>query len=251
MLHFASAKAYHDIYINGQSYTRYKWFYRSLGQAESSFSYIDPQHDAQCRIHFSRGGLSLNWSVDKLVGRLRAYPENEPVNLPLTFRCVSLGDISGYCFANCFHAIETPGFRHPIICAIHELLPNRWIQKHFPILVDVIESMFEWLAAWINPRVEPFLGVRNSLVSQVDKLLASDDALRTVERETIFHHLLAPEEKENANVNRYVRPTRKSLIDEALSLIGTGIDTVGLTCTVGTLHALHNWLPNGKETRWM
>uniref|UniRef100_A0A0W0FQL4 Cytochrome p450 n=1 Tax=Moniliophthora roreri TaxID=221103 RepID=A0A0W0FQL4_MONRR len=234
MLHFASTQAYHDIYTNGQSFTKYKWFYRSLGQAESSFSYIDPQESRTRRAMlnplFSRRAILklervVQERVDILVERLHACPEDEPVNLSLAFRCVSLDVISGYCFANCFHALETPGFRHPIICAIHELLPNCWMQKHFPILVNVIELMPEWLVAWINPGVKPFLGVRNSLAGQVDKLLASDDTLRTVEHETIFHHLLAPEEKENANVNRHVRPTRKSLIDEALSLIGAGTDT--------------------------
>ncbi|KAK7032192.1 hypothetical protein VNI00_013366 [Paramarasmius palmivorus] len=178
--------------------------------------------------------------VDMLIERLKTWPKDEPANLTLAFKCTSIDVISGYCFANCFHALETPDFRHPILCAIHELLPNLWIQKHFPILVTVVDLMPEWLALWVNPRVKPFLEVKNSLATQVDKLLASDDALRSVEHETIFHHLLAPEERDGFNLGRHVRPDRKSLIDEALSLIGAGTDTVGLTCTVGIFHALHN-----------
>ncbi|KAI3606063.1 benzoate 4-monooxygenase cytochrome p450 [Moniliophthora roreri] len=241
-LHFSSGRAYHDIYTYGQTFTKYKPFYNTFGQPDSSLSFIDPQKARSRRALlnplFSRRAILklqnvVQERVDKLVQRLSAWPQNEPVNLAFAFKCTSLDIISEYCFANCFKALDTPDFHHPQICAIQDLLPNLWKQKHLPILVTIIDMMPEWLVLWINPGVKPLLDSKHGLGMQVEMILDGPEALKSVDHETIYHHML-----DNRPGN--ARPTRKSLVDEALTLIGGGSDTVGVISTVGTFYALRN-----------
>ncbi|KAK7052823.1 hypothetical protein VNI00_004142 [Paramarasmius palmivorus] len=248
-LHFADADAYHDIYTHGQSFTKYKTLYSAGGQADSSVSFVDPQKARSRRTIlnplFSRRAILklepvIQERVDKLIHRLSAWPKNETVNMSFAFKCISLDVISEYCFANCFNALDTSDFRHPSLCAIQELLPNLWKQKHFPILLKVVDLLPESLVLWINPGIRPLLDIKRTLATQVDRLLADNEALKAVEHATIYHHMFDPGAEKHDSTHRHVRPTRKSLVDEALTLIGAGSDTVGVTSTVGTFYALHN-----------
>jgi hypothetical protein len=146
--------------------------------------------------------------------------------------------ITEYCFANCFNGLDTPDFHHPLLDAISGSLPDFWKQKHFPVLLTIIETMPEWLVLWLNPQVRPFLDYKRHMGQQIDRLLADPEVLKAVDHETIYHHMLNPAEKHS--LDQRAPLTRKMLLDEALTLIGAGTDTVGLTSTVGTFHVLYN-----------
>ncbi|ESK87846.1 benzoate 4-monooxygenase cytochrome p450 [Moniliophthora roreri MCA 2997] len=248
MLHFATANAYHDIYTKGQSLTKHKQFYDCFGQSGSSFSFYDPQKSRSRRALlnplFSRRAILkleniVQEKVDKLVQRLSTWPKGEPVNLSYAFKCTSLDLITEYSFAQCFHALQAPDFRDPTLCAIHDSLPDFWKMRHFPILLKAAEVMPEWFTLSLNPSAKPALDLRRNLSTQVDKLLENKEALNAVDHETIYHHMLGPAENDAA-ASRHVPLTRQDLVDEAMTLVGAGSDTVGLTSTVGTFYVLQN-----------
>ncbi|KAK7052841.1 hypothetical protein VNI00_004160 [Paramarasmius palmivorus] len=240
-LHFANPRAYHQIYTNGQTFTKYKPLYDCFAQPDSSFSYCDPQKARSRRSLlnplFSRRAILklegvVQEQVHKLVQRLATWPKDRPVDLTYAFRCTSMDVISEYCFAYPFNGLDTPDFCHPTVRAIHEFFPGFWKQKHFPIIL----ILPDWLKLWLSPQARPFLDHKHNLGRQVDKILA--DPTGSVEHETIYHHMLSPDD--TGGKNQHTPLTRNVLIDEALTLIGAGTDTVGSTCSIGTFHALHN-----------
>ncbi|ESK85485.1 benzoate 4-monooxygenase cytochrome p450 [Moniliophthora roreri MCA 2997] len=246
-LHFVNQKAYHDIYTQGQTLTKYKQFYECFGRSDS-FSFYDPKKARSRRALlnplFSRRAILklenvVQGRVDKLVQRLSTWPKTEPVNLSFAFRCTTLDVISEYSFAQCFNALEVADFLHPIICAVHKSLPDFWKLKHFPILVKAKYIMPEWFTLWLNPGLKPLLDNERNLGAQVDKLLADKEVLKTADHETVYHHMLNPSEKAALN-NQRAPLTRQDLLDEAVTLIAAGSDTVGLICTVGAFYGLQN-----------
>ncbi|EEB99851.1 hypothetical protein MPER_00362, partial [Moniliophthora perniciosa FA553] len=109
--------------------------------------------------------------------------------------CTTLDVVSEYSFAQCFNALDVADFRHPIICAVHESLPDFWKLKHFPILVKAKYVMPEWLTLWLNPGLKPLLDNERDLGVHVDKLLEDKEVLKAADHETVYHHLLNPSEK--------------------------------------------------------
>jgi len=89
--------------------------------------------------------------------------------------------------------------------------------------------------------------MKAGLERQIDSLINNPDILSMVEHETIFHHLLEPKDQK--------RPSRASLIDEALTLVAAGSDTVGNACNIGTFYALkypsiHQKLKKELDEAW-
>ncbi|KAK7032437.1 hypothetical protein VNI00_012995 [Paramarasmius palmivorus] len=249
-VHFASERAYHDIYTHGQ-FPKYKPFYDGFAQPGSSFGYIDPQKARTRRALlnplFSRRAILklegvVQERVNKLVERLSTWPKAQSINMSFAFRCTTLDIITAYCFANCFNAVAAPEFRDPTICAIQGSLHNYWLRKHFPILLRIVDIMPQWLTLWVYPQVRPFLDNQRNLGNQIDRILTDPDVLKVVEHETIYHHMLDPVNEDGVGMDpkEHVQLTRKDLLDEAMTLIGAGSDTVGSTCSMGTFHALYN-----------
>ncbi|KAK7052838.1 hypothetical protein VNI00_004157 [Paramarasmius palmivorus] len=241
-LHFTTATAYHRIYTNGQDFTKQKKLYRCFAQPDSFFVFSDPQKARARRALlnplFSRRAILrlesvVQERVDKLVERLATWPKDRPVDLTYAFRCTTMDIISEYCFAYPFNGLDTPDFRHPTLCAFHGFIPGFWIQRHFPIL----SKLPDWLKLWLSPQARPLLDHRRNLGMQIDQILADPAVLKSVEHETIYHHLLNPEKDKKS---QHAPVTRSVLIDEALAFVGAGTDTVGATCSIGTFHALYN-----------
>ncbi|KAK7052836.1 hypothetical protein VNI00_004155 [Paramarasmius palmivorus] len=241
-LHFTTAKAYYRIYANGQDFTKEKKLYDCFAQPDSFFVFSDPQQARARRALlnplFSRRAIFklegvVQERVDKLVERLATWPKDRPVDLTYAFRCTTMDIISEYCFAYPFNGLDTPDFHHPTLRAFHGFLPGFWKQRHFPILL----KLPDWLKLWLSPQARPFMDHKRNLSEQVDKILADPTVLKSVEHETIYHHLLNPEKDKRS---QHTPVSRNALIDEAIGLIGAGTDTVGTTCSVGTFHALRN-----------
>ncbi|KAF5377414.1 hypothetical protein D9757_009716 [Collybiopsis confluens] len=85
----------------------------------------------------------------------------------------------------------------------------------------------------LSETLTAYLDVRAGLERQIDDLVRNPESLLIAEHETIYHHLLAPPKLED-------RPSRKSLADEAFTLIAAGTETSSNACTVGTFYFLSN-----------
>ncbi|KAF8874993.1 cytochrome P450 [Infundibulicybe gibba] len=244
-VHFDDSGAYDVIYSTASKLTKDSRLYNSFNQSESSFGLVDPQlaknrKDALRSLFSRRAILNLEAivqdAVDKLVKALAVYEKHRrAANIHMAFLSTSMEVITSYCFAQSFNSLGYQNFDHPILLALESLGPVFWILQQLPFLSPLIFNMPQWIASIISPDSAAFAKYRMHLGSQIDKFLANPSLLDNAEHEIVYHHLISSKPgKQEAT------PSRQSLLDEAITLVGAGSDTVGNTCTIGTFHILGN-----------
>ncbi|KIK60736.1 hypothetical protein GYMLUDRAFT_244294 [Collybiopsis luxurians FD-317 M1] len=245
-LHFNDRRAYHDIYSNGTTLVKESYFYRALfAHAPGCFASLsDPQQVKNRRSllapSFSRQAVmkleyTIQKKVDQLVALLEEYHQSleSSVKLSIAYRSLTTDVITEYCFANSTNTLSDPSFAHPIALETRNLVKRFWIQAYFPFVVQLVATIPQSFILWLFPKFSTLMDVKGKFEQQIDNLISYPEDLATTEHETIYHHLLEPKDPE-------LRPSRTSLVNEALILVGAGSDTVGHTCTVGTYFALQD-----------
>ncbi|KAF8901812.1 cytochrome P450 [Mucidula mucida] len=127
-----------------------------------------------------------------------------------------------------------PEFDHPILRAVEGAIPIMTATKFFPIL-HALHHIPDWLGVALNPEMGGVAQLRAFLGAQVDAILRDSESLRSVEHETIYHHLITPELVKKGEV-----PSRKALIEEAMVLLIAGTDTSSNAMTIGFFHLMAN-----------
>ncbi|KAK7473102.1 hypothetical protein VKT23_001203 [Stygiomarasmius scandens] len=247
-LHFSEPQAFADIYTHGTSFLKSGQLYDAFFHTqESSHGFIDPQKARLRRVLlnplFSRRAiLKLRYvvqgKVDRLVSRIKHYPYGGPVDLASAFRSLTMEIITAYCFATSYDALEHPTFRHPLIVVFEDVITNFWLTKYFTTIMRLSMATPIWIVKLINPSLLEYLLMKKDLENRIERYLEDESTLQAVEHETIFHHLIIPQTKDG--IDRSLRPSKKSLVDEAFALLGAGSDTVGNTSCTGTFYALNN-----------
>ncbi|KAI5893942.1 cytochrome P450 [Schizophyllum commune H4-8] len=244
-LHFSNPDVYHQIYTRGTSFLKDPALYRAFPD-KSSFGSIDPvqakaRRDAISPL-FSRRAIAklepfIQEKIDKLTNRLLNYHDvSKPVDLLQALRAATLDIIYSYCFGEDCYALDAPDFKHPILMGADSVNRATLIFKAFPALIYVHRFLI-WLLQLLGcPAFGPGLLV-NKISTQLDGLLADSKALADAPHETIFHHILPGA---SANKKSTAFATRRSLLDEALSLQIAGSHTVAAACYVGCFHVLNN-----------
>ncbi|KAL0069997.1 hypothetical protein AAF712_002894 [Marasmius tenuissimus] len=241
-LHFCTADGYHDIY-NVPTYAKSISLYRAFPPPRTtSFTFTDiakaRERRAVLNPLFSRRSILklerfLQKRVDTFISRVLS--QKEPFYMDQAVRSLTTDIITTYCFAKCFNTIDDPDFCHPITLAQRDFFAGLWITKHFPLLVYVPFLLPKWLAKKLIPG---FVTYRERLIEplarQVEKYITDRDELMKAEHDTIFHHLLAHRDKSGAEMSK------KTLLNEAVIVIGAGEDTVANACTVAIANALRN-----------
>ncbi|EEB90930.1 hypothetical protein MPER_10799, partial [Moniliophthora perniciosa FA553] len=228
-LHFNRPKAYFDIYRYDNSLTKDPRLYAVLGIKESSIGLIDVK-SSQIRREVLSPFLSrravlelekvIQTKVDKFIGLLLAYhPKNKPANIHYALRCLTLDIIWQYCFADDFKSIEAKDFLHPTVTSIQTQIRAFWVLKYLPFLMPTIFAMPERLLRFLRPSMLDYIESRKRCARIVDSLLENPTILQNMEQQTIFHHLIVPEEHKK---ERHPTPSRRSLIDEAMALVQAG-----------------------------
>ncbi|THU95912.1 cytochrome P450 [Dendrothele bispora CBS 962.96] len=250
-LHFSEPQAFTDIYTYGTTFEKSKLVYDAMFHTEEScHAFMDPQKARTRRMMlnplFSRRAILklrhvVQGKVDRLISRIKDYPHGGPVDLASAFRSLTMDIITGYCFATSYDSLEHPTFRHPLILVVEQTLDNLWSRKYFTRLTRLSLATPIWIVKLINSNSNllVYLRMRQEIESRIERYLEDESTLHAVEHETVFHHLILPENKDGS-INRDLRPSKKSLVDEAFSLLGAGSDTVGNTCSTGTFFALNN-----------
>ncbi|THU85695.1 cytochrome P450 [Dendrothele bispora CBS 962.96] len=248
-LHFSEPQAFADIYTYGSAFRKSEQLYDAFFHTrESSHGFKDPQKARTRRMmlnpFFSRQAILklrhvVQGKVNRLVSRIKDYPHGGPVDLASAFRSLTMEIITGYCFATGYDSLEHPTFRHPLILVFEQVIINFWLAKYFTTLMRLSMATPIWVVKLINPSLLEYLYMKQDIEDRIERYLEDESSLRTVEHETIFHRLLLPETKDGS-IDRSLRPSKKSLIDEAFTLLGAGGDTVGNTCSTGTFFALDN-----------
>ncbi|KAF9077865.1 cytochrome P450 [Rhodocollybia butyracea] len=242
-LHFNDREAFHDIYTYGTTLVKHPGFYDALGvhAPECSFIFSDPEVAKQRRgllqpLFSRRAVISLEYTIQLKIDKLLDVLTNnynsssKTVSMAVAYRALTTDIITSYCFAESANTLDGPDFSHPILQGMKEALTKIWTQRHFPFFVTFALNAPPKLILWLLPEFEGYLKMKAGFERQINSLIKNPDTLSMVEHETIFHHLLEPEDQEPLS--------QASLMDEAFILVAAGSDTVGNACTIGTFYAL-------------
>jgi hypothetical protein len=155
--------------------------------------------------------------------------------MALALRCTSFEIIVAYSLNRDVAAIDYPNFQYPFIVSVRSFIDFFWVLKYLPWLTPMVANPSDWLISMM-PKLAAIYEFRNDICKDVDKVLKNPELLEKAEHPTVYKHLLAvPEEK---SADREL--TREELMEEAVTLISAGTDTVGNTATTGLFHVLNN-----------
>ncbi|KAJ3984515.1 cytochrome P450 [Lentinula detonsa] len=240
-LHFNYRRAYHDIYTHGLTLVKDREFYHSTVShaPQGSVGLCDRQESRDRRALlgplFSRRAVTeLEYTIQEKINVLMTLLKehhNSPstsVHMSAAYRSLTIDIITSYCFAESTNAL-TSGFGNYELESIQENLHRLWIQRHFPFIISFASIAPQRLLLWLFPDFNSFVEMTAQYERQIDHLTNHPEDFSKVEHETIYHHLLQPK-----------GPSKAALIQEAITLVGAGSDTVGNACTVGTFYALKN-----------
>ncbi|KAJ7230980.1 cytochrome P450 [Mycena haematopus] len=240
-VHFSDPSAFDAIYGPRSTFVKDPIVYGAFKQDLSSFGFRDP-HEARKRREmlsplFSRRATlklehAIQAKVDKLVDRILSYEDGLACNMFMAFRSATLDIITSYCFAKSFDTLDDPGFQHPMLRAILSGVSIIWTFKYFPSLYFIADHMPGWLMRRISPVSKGYTDLFAFLSRYIDRILADPSTLDAADHETIYHHLINP------NVEKHNIPSKKSLLDESLTLLGAGSETVGNVVTTGVFRVL-------------
>ncbi|KAJ4475676.1 cytochrome P450 [Lentinula aciculospora] len=243
-LHFNYRRAYQDIYTNGSTLVKDQEFYHSAVShaPQGSVGLCDRQESKSRRtilgpLFSRRAILDLEYTIQEKINILMTLLENHhnspttSVQMSAAYRSLTIDIITSYCFAESTNSLAS-GFGNYEQKSIQENLNRLWIQRHFPFLISFVSIAPQKLIIWLFPDFNSFVEMSAQYERQIDYLTNNPEDFSKVENETIYHHLLHPKVRE--------RPSKTALIQEAITLVGAGSDTVGNACTVGTFYALKN-----------
>ena len=171
--------------------------------------------------------------VERLVGRLLCT--SEPVNLFLAFRSATLDIITTYMFGYCLEALEHPTFSEPLVLSIQNALPLLWISKSFSWFIPVISVLPRWIGRKAYEQLKAAISIRRYLLSCLHRTREEVQTNTYPKGSTICHYLY-----DSLSQGSQIFPSERCIVDEALSLLQAGSDTVGNTCTVGSFHILNS-----------
>jgi len=154
----------------------------------------------------------------------------------LAFRSAALDIITFYMFGHCLDTLNHPTFSDPLLMDIQVALPLLWVIKAFPWAPRVLSIIPGWLGNSLHRQFNAFLHIR----------AYAEAGLRRISKESVRHPTIHPEKPDFTILPRLMETSRQDpsfsqcLVDESLSLLQAGSDTVGNTCTVGTFFILND-----------
>jgi cytochrome P450 len=174
------------------------------------------------------------FQVDKLVARILSHQDSKPCNLFMAFRSATLDIIASYCFAKSFDTLDDPGFEHPLLLAILAGITATAAMQYFPFLHFVNAHAPGWLLVRFAPVSKGYVDLFNQLSVYLDGIITNPRQLEAADHETVYHHLLFPTK------SHHEVPSKESLLEESVTLLGAGSETVGNVVTTGVFHVLNN-----------
>ncbi|KAL1669886.1 cytochrome P450 [Schizophyllum commune] len=240
-LHFSDPSAYSDIYGFSKLVVKDPELYGAFDQDLSSFGQVDPvaakaRRDTLGPL-FSRQGIRkfefvVQDKVDHLIERLLAEGKTgSTVNLFLAFRSFSFDTVMTYSFATSYGSLDYAGFAHPTIPTITSSVTLIWYLRYFPFLRHIVRHVPRALTGKLWPMLGGYFDLFDHFSRRIDQVQEDPACLDGTGHDTIFHHLL---------IGKKERPTKKSLMDEAVTLLGAGSETTGAAITYAVFHVLQN-----------
>jgi cytochrome P450 len=244
-LHFASPKAYFDIYAPAVRWDKERVLYHSMGVDSTSFGYLKyPQAKQRKDVLqplFSRRAVSgiqglvrqkLDYFCDVLALH---HASRQSSNIYLGLRCLTVDTISAFCFGQSLNALTASHFEAPIVISMDYANPEFLPFKHLPSYRNLIWALPPSIAAKLLPDTSGFAQISKLTREQVEAALEDPSSLQKYPHQTIYHRLLDPAAQDGRPI-----PSKELLLEEAKNLIFAGTDTTGNTLYVGMWHLMRD-----------
>lgn len=140
--------------------------------------------------------------------------------------------ITTYSFAKSYGVVAYPDFSHPGLVGFQNSNFVIFVMRHFPFLRNIFFKMPLWLAGWFVPGIYGRRQFIQELDSQISDILEDPTSLDRADHEIVYHHLLNPK------VGR--QPSRRELLEQAISLVAAGTETTANACIVAAFNVLRN-----------
>ncbi|MCJ1353396.1 MAG: hypothetical protein MMC33_003382 [Icmadophila ericetorum] len=244
-LHINDPDYYDSLYNREGKWDKNPFYVNSFGNTVSGFGTVD--HDlhrlrrAAINPFFSKQKVAqlqpvIQRLADKLCKKLETIRKtDEVVPIECAFDAFTMDVITEYSLDTSFGYLDNPGWSSDFRELERALGEMSYIQKLFPPLTDIMNSLPDWLVLAMNPRFKLLLDFLRECYAIAERMLVETDEKKYKEKEhpTIFYEIihsdLPPSEK---------TPTR--LQKEAALILGAGAVTTAWTLTVALYHLTVN-----------
>jgi len=240
-LHINDANYYDSLYNREGEWEKNPYYVNALGNTLSGFGTVDHNlhrlRRAAINPFFSKQKVAalqpvIQRLVDKFCTKLeKLRGADDVVPMECAFDNFTMDVITEYCLDTNWGYLDHPGW----ISEFHELERSfgqtGYLQKLFPPLLDIMNSLPDWLILWTNPKTKPLLDWFRGCNAIAEKMLTEtdDEKYKQKEHPTLFYEIihsdLPPMEK-----------TAKRLEKELGAILGAGAVTTAWTLTVAMYH---------------
>ncbi|EME79333.1 uncharacterized protein MYCFIDRAFT_34742 [Pseudocercospora fijiensis CIRAD86] len=146
--------------------------------------------------------------------------------------CYASDNIMAFAFDQHHDFVNSPNFHSSISEGMDAITEMSNIFKYLTYVPKMMEKLPSWLVGKLNPAILPVLKVQDDLRTKITDVLSLHDPDRK-QSDTIFgsllHQGLPPEEL-----------THLALHQEAMSVIGAGVETVNRALTIACYYIIHD-----------
>lgn len=240
-LHINDPDYYDSLYNRDGKWDKNPFYVNSFGNTTSGFGTVG--HDlhrlrrAAINPFFSKQKVTalqpvIQRLVDKLCSRFEKIKgTNEVVSIECAFDAFTMDVITEYSLDESFGYLDYPGWSSDFRELERAFGELAYVQKMFPPLLDILNSLPERLLAWMYPRLKLLHDFQRNCYAIAVKMVNETDGQKYQEKDhpTIFYEIihsdLPPPEK-----------TPKRLEGEAAAILGAGAVTTAWTLTVAMYH---------------
>ncbi|CAG8962285.1 hypothetical protein HYFRA_00005340 [Hymenoscyphus fraxineus] len=244
-LHIQDSTFYNTLYSGNKHYDKLTHIQYRFGIPHSSFATSDYNHHRLRRgainPFFSRRKImehspAVQKRVDRICERLQSdfMGVSRVLGLNEMWGCLTSDVIVEYCFGNIHNFIETPDFKAEYTQAIVDLIePIHWVTQ-FSSLATLAQILPGSLVRWLSPQMVSVHKFNNDMIDQVQQIIdfrAQNG--KSDGKNTVFNALLDSDlPPEELSLHR--------IQNEAVSLVGAGIDTTAKALSTTCFYLLSN-----------
>ncbi|KAL4795745.1 cytochrome P450, partial [Aspergillus venezuelensis] len=151
------------------------------------------------------------------------------------FGCWTTDIIVEYCFERRYDLVQKPDFKAPFVASFIDMMePIHWITQ-FPWMFKSMKMLPDAIVCWLNPRMKSVISFNNEMLAQVRESLdkAQEEDPKGQRADTIFSSII------QSDLPR-TEITAERLHDEAVSVVGAGMETTMRTLTISIFHITNN-----------
>ncbi|MCJ1377215.1 hypothetical protein MMC17_000307 [Xylographa soralifera] len=238
-LHIDSPEFFQEITKVGSKFVKETNFYRGISFPTSSIGLIDPAaHRIRRQVlnpiftstRVAELAPGIQTKVQHLCSKFdELVATKTPINLYAAFKSFTMDVVSEMVFGYEFGVMNSPGFRHPHLDALHDAIEKGWVLRAFPNLGWLSMNLPDWLSSAVFPI--PIVEFGKICRTRIDTYLTerkrSDNKVSSI----VLEQLL------DSNAARgHVIPNALQLNEEALTLLTAGNDTTANAVILGTYY---------------